>query len=158
MEHRSSPARSLPQRKGITIPQLSCELCRKRKVKCDKLNSSNNCASIETACIPIYRTRLPRGRHANRPGRVSSPPPTTGSGETERMSQPGVRLNEDLQQRIYRLEALIQRMRSTGTTSAGSREQVRQQHPFPVHLRGMLTVTSISQSIYLIQQLSHRSR
>ncbi|KAJ5215824.1 uncharacterized protein N7498_002231 [Penicillium cinerascens] len=124
MEHRSSPAKSLPQRKGITTPQLSCELCRKRKVKCDKLNPCTNCATIGTACIPIYRTRLPRGRHANRARLVSSPPPpTTGSGETERLAQSTVPVNEDLQERIYRLEALIQGMSSTGTPLASSREQ-----------------------------------
>lgn len=158
-EHRRSPARSLGQQKGIITPQLSCELCRKGKVKCDKLNSCTNCASTGTACIPIYRTRLPWGRHANRPRRVSSPPPpTTRPGETERGSQPTVPVNEDLQERIHRLEALVQGMRSTRMPSAGSQEQVRQQPPRPVHPRGMLTVTSISRSIYPKQLRSHRLR
>ncbi|KAJ5220532.1 hypothetical protein N7468_009736 [Penicillium chermesinum] len=139
MEHRSSPAGSLPQRKGITTPQLSCELCRKRKVKCDKLNPCTNCTTMGTACIPIYRTRLPRGRHANRARLVSSPPPpTTGSGETERLTQSAVPVNEDLQERIYRLEALIQGMSSTGTPLAISRGQSA--HPdnttFPLELIG----------------------
>ncbi|RDH36309.1 hypothetical protein BDQ94DRAFT_185424 [Aspergillus welwitschiae] len=126
MEQRSSPARSLPPRKTTTTPQLSCELCRKRKVKCDKLTPCTNCAASGTVCVPIYRTRLPRGRHATRPRRVSSPPPTSAPGETDRIIQPSVPVNEDLQERIYRLEALIQGMNShshTRTPSATSREQ-----------------------------------
>ncbi|GKZ35684.1 hypothetical protein AbraIFM66950_006435 [Aspergillus brasiliensis] len=126
MEPRSSPARSLPSRKTTTTtPQLSCELCRKRKVKCDKLTPCTNCAASGTVCVPIYRTRLPRGRHATRPRRVSSPP-TAAPGETDRGTQPAVPVNEDLQERIYRLEALIQGMSShshTRTPSATSREQ-----------------------------------
>lgn len=128
MEQRSSPARSLPPRKTTTTPQLSCELCRKRKVKCDKLTPCTNCAASGTVCVPIYRTRLPRGRHATRPRRVSSPPPTSAPGDTDRMIQPTVPVNEDLQERIHRLEALIQGMSShthTRTPSATSREQVR---------------------------------
>ncbi|KAJ5697626.1 hypothetical protein N7488_011310 [Penicillium malachiteum] len=129
MEQRSSPAKSLPPRNTTTTPQLSCELCRKRKVKCDKLTPCTNCAASGTVCVPIYRTRLPRGRHATRPRRVSSPPPTSAPGEIDRIIQPSVPVNENLQERIYRLEALIQGMNShshTRTPSATSREQSAQ--------------------------------
>ena len=47
-------------------PQLSCELCRERKVKCDKLEPCTTCVSSGVVCVPIYRQRLPRGRHAPR--------------------------------------------------------------------------------------------
>ncbi|KAJ5629663.1 hypothetical protein N7528_003320 [Penicillium herquei] len=124
MEQRSSPAKSLPPRNTTTTPQLSCELCRKRKVKCDKLTPCTNCAASGTVCVPIYRTRLPRGRHATRPRHVSSPPPTSAPGEIDRIIQPSVPINENLQERIYRLEALIQGMNShTRTPSTTSREQ-----------------------------------
>ncbi|KAH7157300.1 hypothetical protein B0J13DRAFT_167752 [Dactylonectria estremocensis] len=56
-------------------PQLSCELCRERKVKCDKLSPCSNCVSSRTACVPTYRQRLPRGRHVRRQSRVSAQPP-----------------------------------------------------------------------------------
>ncbi|KAJ9285618.1 transcriptional regulator family: Fungal Specific TF [Paecilomyces variotii] len=124
MESRRSPARSLPRRKSIT-PQLSCELCRKRKVKCDKLNPCTSCASSGTACVPIYRTRLPRGRHVNNPPHRGPLPPmsTKGPGEADRMIQHTVQVNEDLPERIYRLEALIQSMKSAQTSTAGSQDQ-----------------------------------
>ena len=67
------------------VPQLSCELCRERKVKCDKLNPCTNCASAGVPCVPVHRLRLPRGRHAHR----------------------SVAIDEDLKRRIRRLEALI---------------------------------------------------
>ncbi|KAI1473201.1 uncharacterized protein F4812DRAFT_455015 [Daldinia caldariorum] len=50
---------------GESIPQLSCELCRKRKVKCDKLNPCSNCVKADVVCVPIHRKRLPRGRHTH---------------------------------------------------------------------------------------------
>ncbi|KAJ6157960.1 hypothetical protein N7470_005552 [Penicillium chermesinum] len=139
MEHRSSPAGSLPQRKGITTPQLSCELCRKRKVKCDKLNPCTNCTTMGTACIPIYRTRLPPGPTCQScASSVIAASAHNRVGETERLTQSAVPVNEDLQERIYRLEALIQGMSSTGTPLAISRGQSA--HPdnttFPLELIG----------------------
>jgi hypothetical protein len=51
-------------RHGDSTPQLSCELCRERKVKCDKRTPCSNCAKSGLQCVPIHRKRLPRGRHA----------------------------------------------------------------------------------------------
>lgn len=66
-------------------PQLSCELCRERKVKCDKLSPCTNCSKAGVACIPVRRKRLPRGRHVHNPY-----------------------FENDLRDRIGRLEANIQ--------------------------------------------------
>ncbi len=72
-------------------PQLSCELCRERKVKCDKLTPCTNCTRSGAVCVPIHRKRLPRGRHAQQ--HLSS--------------------DEDLKKRIRRLEALVDSLNST---------------------------------------------
>lgn len=42
--------------------RLSCEMCRQRKIKCDKLSPCTNCQRFGTICIPVERARLPRGR------------------------------------------------------------------------------------------------
>ncbi|OTB09417.1 hypothetical protein M426DRAFT_315974 [Hypoxylon sp. CI-4A] len=71
------------------IPQLSCELCRRRKIKCDKSTPCSNCVKSEVECVPISRKRLPRGRHANPRSSV-----VTNEGD-------------ELRDRIRRLEALV---------------------------------------------------
>lgn len=94
MEKRTSPNRasavvSAPRRNpnpNHAVPQLNCELCRDRKVRCDKLDPCTNCVSAGAVCVPVHRLRLRRGRHAHR----SSAP-----------------VDEDLKRRIRRLEALI---------------------------------------------------
>jgi hypothetical protein len=53
-------------RGNSTLPQLSCESCRERKVKCDKLEPCTNCVSAGLPCIPVHRMRRPRGRHVSR--------------------------------------------------------------------------------------------
>jgi hypothetical protein len=52
-------------------PQLSCQLCRERKVKCDKGNPCLSCVSSSATCIPTHRARLPRGRHVKRDAQVT---------------------------------------------------------------------------------------
>lgn len=42
--------------------RLSCEMCRQRKIKCDKLSPCTNCQRLGAQCIPVERARLPRGR------------------------------------------------------------------------------------------------
>ena len=78
-------------------PQLSCELCRERKVKCDKLTPCTNCTKSGAACVAIHRKRLPRGRHAK--------------SHTSH--------DDDLKKRIYRLESLVDGL-STGRESLRS--------------------------------------
>ncbi|RAK87880.1 hypothetical protein BO79DRAFT_174869 [Aspergillus costaricaensis CBS 115574] len=75
----SSPSQ---EQKNRTVPQLSCVLCRDRKLKCDKLDPCSNCTSSGVACMPIYRPRLPRGRYG-RPARsrTSSPSANESYGD-----------------------------------------------------------------------------
>ncbi|KAI4731466.1 hypothetical protein E4T49_00682 [Aureobasidium sp. EXF-10728] len=81
--------------KGPVAPQspaavpLSCTLCRKRKIKCDKQNPCSNCVASQRECIPVVRARLPRGRNGGRKG-----------------------VNSELRNRINRLEGLVQSLNS----------------------------------------------
>lgn len=81
----SSSARPRRNDSGTKVtPQLSCELCRERKVKCDKLEPCTTCILSSVECLPIYRQRLPRGRHsqpktANIERRNQPPPPNRTS-------------------------------------------------------------------------------
>ncbi|KAI5204269.1 hypothetical protein E4T39_03759 [Aureobasidium subglaciale] len=68
---------------------LSCTLCRKRKIKCDKQNPCSNCVSSQKECVPVVRARLPRGRNGGRKG-----------------------INTELRNRINRLEGLVQSLNS----------------------------------------------
>ena len=63
------------------IPELSCEACNERKVRCDKQNPCSTCQATGVVCVPIQRKRLPRGRH--------------------------VKENKELRDRLARLESLI---------------------------------------------------
>jgi hypothetical protein len=44
--------------------RLTCETCKRRKVKCDKLYPCTSCRKASFECVPVERTRLPRGRSA----------------------------------------------------------------------------------------------
>lgn len=65
---------------------------RDRKVKCDKSSPCSNCVKAGVTCVPIFRKRLPRGRHAN--------------------PQPHAILNDsdELRDRIRKLETLVSNM------------------------------------------------
>lgn len=114
----SAPSRPSEERPGQEFPQLSCDLCRERKVKCDKLDPCSNCATAGVACSTIYRNRLPRGRHANRSGVGSAP--SSGANHTHPRRSRAVAAaqttNRELRQRIQRLETLFQG--NPGTESA----------------------------------------
>ena len=45
---------------------LTCETCRRRKVKCDKLRPCTTCSKANLHCVPVERARLPRGRSAKK--------------------------------------------------------------------------------------------
>lgn len=47
------------------LPRLSCERCKKRKIRCDKRNPCSACKNSNTTCDFVERARLPRGRSAN---------------------------------------------------------------------------------------------
>ncbi|KAI0101980.1 hypothetical protein F4776DRAFT_676195 [Hypoxylon sp. NC0597] len=82
------------------VPQLSCELCRKRKIKCDKSSPCSNCVKSDAACVPVYRKRLPRGRHVNP------------------RSSAVLNNADELRDRIRKLEALVSTMGGPPDSSA----------------------------------------
>ena len=45
---------------------LSCEMCRHRKIKCDKGQPCGNCRRAGVSCVSLNRRRLPRGRNGGR--------------------------------------------------------------------------------------------
>ncbi|KAI5458808.1 hypothetical protein BGZ63DRAFT_338983, partial [Mariannaea sp. PMI_226] len=110
-------------------PQLSCELCRDRKVKCDKLDPCTYCVSHGVECKPVQRLRLPRGRHAPR---------------SKHMARGNDGISEDLKQRIHNLEGLINDMRAKSTETetlllsqvANEREMQTVQTNHPPHNEG----------------------
>lgn len=123
------------QQKDRAVPQLSCALCRDRKLKCDKLDPCTNCTSSGVVCVPVYRPRLPRGRHARRARNNTSPsattPPTTATrrrntqtvdpsikptSAAAALSDNGIDGNV-LGSRIDRLESLVQAGDSSRTNS-----------------------------------------
>ncbi|KAK2877750.1 hypothetical protein FQN49_001226 [Arthroderma sp. PD_2] len=96
------------------IPQLSCALCRDRKLKCDKLDPCTNCTTSGAVCVPIHRPRLPRGRHARRARAKTSSsstttPPSERRTETSNPTAPTATNDSDLTARVHRLESLVQR-------------------------------------------------
>jgi hypothetical protein len=101
-----------------TPPQLSCELCRDRKVKCDKLTPCTNCATTGAQCVPVYRQRRARGRHVAKqpaaagsllaPARVEKP--GAGSLYPVAIAPQVSALDRDLSQRVRNIEAILERM------------------------------------------------
>lgn len=73
------------------VSQLSCELCSERKVRCDKRSPCSQCSATGVVCKPVYRKRLPRGRHVKSLGAE----------------------NKQLQDRVAKLERLVANHDST---------------------------------------------
>ncbi|ETS75068.1 hypothetical protein PFICI_13552 [Pestalotiopsis fici W106-1] len=95
--------------------QLSCELCRDRKIKCDKQQPCSHCRTAGVACVAVHRLRLPRGRHAARirnAAALPSPASSPGNGEVHHTDE----THEELKARIRRLERLVQSMSGSRTT------------------------------------------
>ncbi|GAD96241.1 C6 transcription factor [Paecilomyces variotii No. 5] len=61
MENQSNRRESL-QPNSLKV-RLCCEMCKRRKAKCDKRNPCSNCRRIGAVCLPVERARLPRGRY-----------------------------------------------------------------------------------------------
>lgn len=76
---------------------LTCEQCRSRKTKCDKLAPCSACRKAGIACVPVHRARLPRGK----------------SGIDSK--QTGT-----LRDRVRRLESLVQRIQRAPSESNNS--------------------------------------
>lgn len=100
------------------IPQkdrLSCKLCQRRKVGCDKGDPCSTCKRAGVKCEISARQRLPRGRNGGRK-----------------------KNDAELKQRIGRLEALVTTLSSTNANDAGSPSSLKieeqsavQQQPTP---------------------------
>ncbi|PLB41214.1 uncharacterized protein BDW47DRAFT_115403 [Aspergillus candidus] len=98
-----APSQSNPDSK-VSV-RLTCELCRQRKVKCDKLDPCTNCRRIGTACVPVQRARLPRGKSGRHSAR--------GTPDED----------ETLRERVSRLEELVRKAVSGGDAEPGSTER-----------------------------------
>lgn len=113
---------SLPRRGPQNAPQLSCDLCRERKVKCDKLDPCTNCTAAGVTCRTIYRNRLPRGRHARSSTEDLDPPASraTGQAREDGAAAAAQAANQELRERIESLETLILSMSKQESTSPTS--------------------------------------
>lgn len=71
MDPAAQPERAPQSRSSAPRVRLSCEACRQRKVKCDKLSPCTSCVRLGFQCVPVERARLPRGRTSRHPERVA---------------------------------------------------------------------------------------
>lgn len=110
---------ALSRRGRGNAPQLSCELCRERKVKCDKLDPCTGCIIAGVSCKTIYRDRLPRGRHARKSiGNLeSSTPRVTRHANRRAAVTTAEASNKELRERVENLETLLQSMANQGTVT-----------------------------------------
>ncbi|THX24809.1 hypothetical protein D6D12_07368 [Aureobasidium pullulans] len=108
---------ALSRRGRGNAPQLSCELCRERKVKCDKLDPCTGCIIAGVSCKTIYRDRLPRGRHARKfiDTLESSTPRVTRHANRRAADTTAEASNKKLRERVENLETLLQSMANQGT-------------------------------------------
>ncbi|KAJ5093866.1 hypothetical protein N7456_009727 [Penicillium angulare] len=89
----ANPDRSTQVRPTAPRVRLSCEACRQRKVKCDKLSPCTSCQRLGFVCVPVERARLPRGRTRKAPERA---------GHSDK----------ELADRVAKLEELLRRVAS----------------------------------------------
>ncbi|TIA53033.1 hypothetical protein D6C77_08286 [Aureobasidium pullulans] len=108
---------ALSRRGRGNAPQLSCELCRERKVKCDKLDPCTGCIIAGVSCKTIYRDRLPRGRHARKSiGNLeSSTPRVTRHANRRAATTTAEASSKELRERVENLETLPQSMANQDT-------------------------------------------
>jgi hypothetical protein len=107
-------------------PQLSCNLCRERKVKCDKLEPCTNCTAAGVRCNTIYRNRLPRGRHARSSTENVVQSASRALGHTKKRGAASAThaANQELRERIKSLENLICDMSKQGSIPLTSNDTV----------------------------------
>ncbi|THW55598.1 hypothetical protein D6D20_09359 [Aureobasidium pullulans] len=108
---------ALSRRGRGNAPQLSCELCRERKVKCDKLDPCTGCIIAGVSCKTIYRDRLPRGRHARKSiGNLEPSTPRVTRHANRRAAVTTAEASyKELRERVENLETLLQSMANQGT-------------------------------------------
>ena len=85
---QGTPAQSRPYAPRV---RLSCEACRQRKARCDKLSPCTSCRRLGFVCVPVERARLPRGRTRRPPERA---------GQTDK----------ELADRVAKLENLLRQV------------------------------------------------
>lgn len=100
---QSTSTSSQPLKSSAPCVRLSCEMCRQRKVKCDKLTPCTNCQRLRAVCVPVERARLPRGR-------------TRRSAAVDRRAEP----DPDLKDRVSRVEQLLQSLIHGGKCGDGT--------------------------------------
>ncbi|KEQ79995.1 hypothetical protein M438DRAFT_359184 [Aureobasidium pullulans EXF-150] len=108
---------ALSRRGRGNAPQLSCERCRERKVKCDKLDPCTGCIIAGVSCKTIYRDRLPRGRHARKSiGNLEPSTPRVTRHANRRAAVTTAEASyKELRERVENLETLLQSMANQGT-------------------------------------------
>ncbi|KAF4222184.1 hypothetical protein CNMCM8980_010497 [Aspergillus fumigatiaffinis] len=60
----------------VPCARLTCETCKRRKVKCDKRRPCTNCRKAGIHCVAVERARLPRGRSAKKNKCLQEEPPS----------------------------------------------------------------------------------
>lgn len=109
--------------------QLTCEMCKRRKIKCDKLRPCTACRNAGTICVPVERARLPRGRSGGRKKKniaaANSNAEASASANVNH-GQSDVNGNgngaDDLKERVSMLEHTVQGLVHSGQASYGSAE------------------------------------
>ncbi|KAL2838538.1 hypothetical protein BJY01DRAFT_250912 [Aspergillus pseudoustus] len=92
--------------------QLTCETCKRRKVKCDKLQPCTTCRKANLHCVPVQRARLPRGRSAKK-------------NQTALTEMVSYHQTPNLSNRVEMLEGLVCSMLDSRTeTSVGDRRRL----------------------------------
>ena len=97
--------------------RLTCEACRNRKVKCDKLSPCANCQRFGIVCEPIERARLPRGRS----GRLVTGQPSGSEA--------------NLRDRVSKLEDVIRDMTTGGSEAGWPDDKQTQKHLCRIYLQ-----------------------
>ena len=111
-----------PARSTAPRVRLSCEACRQRKVRCDKLSPCTSCQRLGFVCVPVERARLPRGR-------TRKPPEKAGSSDKE------------LADRVAKLEQLLRRVAAERDETAPAQAEQHQstglgsEQPFDLNTR-----------------------
>lgn len=105
--------------------QLTCEICKRRKIKCDKLRPCTACRNVGTVCVPVERARLPRGRSGGRRKKsANSNVNANVDANAEDHKQGDINGNGDgaegLKERVSMLEHTVQGLVHSGQASYGS--------------------------------------
>ena len=99
----------------------SCELCRRRKVRCDKTDPCTTCRRAGLQCVYVPRPRLSRGRNGGRP-----------------------KGTPDWRARLGRLESLVEELKTVATQSNGQGAAPVASSPDDIAKAPELSATTVS--------------